>query len=66
MSAPLTLERLYSLRELSDAGYGHTVTLARYIHEGKVPAVKIGHTFKIRESDLPAIAVPVAPGEASA
>ncbi|MFP3397656.1 hypothetical protein SB749_15100 [Brevibacterium sp. SIMBA_078] len=45
-------ERLYSLRELSEMGYGSRRTLQTRIHEGKVPAVLVNHAYKIRASDL--------------
>lgn len=54
-----TLERLYSLRELNEAGYGDRRTIMKLIHENKVPARKIGTAFKIRESDLPLIGEPL-------
>lgn len=50
--APATLERMYSLRELADAGYGDRRTITKMIHDSRVPAVKISNTFKVRERDL--------------
>lgn len=47
-----TLERLYSLRELYEMGYGHRHTITKLIREGRVPAVKLGNGYKIRERDL--------------
>ena len=58
---PTDLERLYTLRELSEAGYGDRMTLTRYIHQGRLPALKVGNTFKVRRCDLVKIAVPVQP-----
>lgn len=54
-SAP-TLERLYKLQELQDAGYGNRMTLLSLIHKGALPALKVGNAYKIRESDLHLIA----------
>lgn len=45
-------ERLYSLAELHEAGYGSRRTIAARIREGKLPALKIGNAFKIRESHI--------------
>ena len=59
MATPSTLERLYSLRELQEANYGHRATLGKLIHDGILPAVKVGNAFKIRESDLPLIGQPI-------
>lgn len=47
-----TLERLYSLRELYEMGYGHRHTITKLIREGRVPAVKMANGYKIRERDL--------------
>lgn len=49
-------ERLYKLRDLEAAGYSNRVTLQRRISEGRIPAVKVGNRYMIRESDLPFIA----------
>lgn len=58
-TAPATLDHMYSLRELSDAGYGDRRTITKMIHEGRVPAVKISNTYKIRERDLQFIGTPI-------
>ncbi|MFJ5108144.1 MULTISPECIES: helix-turn-helix domain-containing protein [unclassified Glutamicibacter] len=63
MATPSTLERLYPLRELQDANYGDRTTLMKRIHDGTLPAVKVGNAYRIRESDLPLIAKPI--GDAS-
>lgn len=47
-----TLDRLYSLRELYEMGYGFRHTISKFIHEGRVPAIKVGNSYQIRESDL--------------
>jgi excisionase family DNA binding protein len=54
-----TLDRLYSLRELQEAGYGDRITLTKRIHAGKIPAVRVGNRFKVYESDLRHLAHPV-------
>ena len=59
-------ERLYSLRELSEMGYGSRKTLQTRIHEGKVPAVRVNNAFKIRASDLHLLADQVGPSSTPA
>lgn len=59
MSTASTLDRLYTLRELQEAGYGDRITLTRRIHNGEIPAVRIGNRFKVYESDLHRLAEPV-------
>lgn len=59
-------ERLYSLRELSEMGYGSRRTLQTRIHEGKVPAVLVNHGYKIRASDLHLLAEQVGLSSTSA
>ena len=66
MSAPpATPDRLYSVRELQELGYGSRNTIRRRIAEGVVPALRVGKTIKIRESDLQCLVVPVKAGEIS-
>ncbi|MDQ0648601.1 hypothetical protein QFZ53_002797 [Microbacterium natoriense] len=55
----LTLDRLYSLRELQEAGYGDRITLTKRIHSGEIPAVRVGNRFKVYESNLRHLAHPV-------
>lgn len=57
------LDRLYSVTELWSLGYGSKNSIRSRIHDGTVPAVRVGNTLKIRESDLPHLAVPVDAGE---
>ena len=40
--AKITLPQLYSLRTLSEAGYGSIATLRRAIREGRLDAVRVG------------------------
>ena len=54
-------ERLYSLRELQDAGYGHRRTLMTRIGEGVLPAHRVGNAYRVRESDLHLLASPAMP-----
>lgn len=58
---PHALERLIALRDLEQAGYGSRMTLTRLIKRGDLPAVRTPGGFKVRESDLSLIAVPVIP-----
>lgn len=56
MSTPVfsSVERLYTLSELTELGYGSRATLYRRIADGTVPAVRTSpySAYKIRESDL--------------
>lgn len=56
-------DRLYSVRQLWALGYGSKNSIRARIHEGAVPAVRVGKTLKVRESDLHHLAVPVEPAE---
>ncbi|XVX21483.1 hypothetical protein ACQP1U_06355 [Actinomycetota bacterium] len=55
--SPIT--RYLSLRELEAAGLGHRNVILRRIHAEEIPAVRIGNAFKIAETDLHLLAVPV-------
>lgn len=44
--------RLYSLRALSESGYGSVPTLHRAIREGRLEAVRIGGRVKISADAL--------------
>lgn len=59
MTTESTLERLYDLRELQEAGYGDRSTLTKLIKSEGIPAVRIGRKIKVRESDLPRFFAPV-------
>lgn len=54
-----SIDRLYSLRELSELGYGSRNTNRELIAKRAIPAVIVGNSYKIRESDLHLLAVPV-------
>lgn len=48
------LPQLYSLRTLSEAGYGSIATLRRAIREGRLDAVRVGGNVKISAEALDA------------
>ncbi|MBM7051012.1 excisionase family DNA-binding protein [Rothia sp. ZJ1223] len=54
MATPITLSPpvLYSLRALSEAGYGSVETLHRAIHEGRLEAVRVGGRVKVSADAL--------------
>lgn len=54
-------ERLYSLRELSDMGYGSRRANQTLIRNGRVPAVLVGGAYKVAASDLHYLAQPAGP-----
>lgn len=66
MSTPTTLDRLISLRELEQNGYGGRATLTKLIKRGEVPGVLTPGGYKVYESDLHFIAVPVVPEDGDA
>lgn len=45
-------EKLYTLEELSDLGYGAISNLRKYVTSGDLPAHKIGRHYRISRSDL--------------
>ena len=52
--AKITLPQLYSLRTLSEAGYGSIATLRRAIREGRLDAVRVGGSVKVSAEALDA------------
>lgn len=54
MAMPVTVSPpvLYSLRALSDAGYGSVETLRRAIREGRLEAVRVGGRLKVTPEAL--------------
>ena len=52
--AKITLPQLYSLRTLSEAGYGSIATLRRAIREGLLDAVRVGGSVKVSAEALDA------------
>lgn len=52
-------DQLLTLRELENAGYGSRHFLRDRINTGKLPAVKVGKSFKVRRGDLHLLASPI-------
>lgn len=54
MATPVTFSPpvLYSLRALSEAGYGSVETLRRAIREGRLDAVRVGGRLKVTPEAL--------------
>lgn len=57
-------ERLFELTFLHERGYGSRHHILNLINAGRVPAVKVGKSYKIRESDLHLLVEPVKPSRA--
>lgn len=53
-------ERLVSLQEAVDLGYGGYSTLRRYCFNGTLDAVRVGRRIRIKLSDLEALGEPLA------
>lgn len=51
-AAAFPLDRLYTLRELEQMGYGSRSANLLKVRSGELPAVVVGNKFKIRENDL--------------
>lgn len=51
--------RYLTLQQAVAEGYGAYVTLLSWIHQGKLPAYKMGGRVKVRREDLEALCVPV-------
>ena len=52
--AKTALPQLYSLRTLSEAGYGSIATLRRAIREGRLDTVRVGGNVKVSAEALDA------------
>lgn len=52
MSKAVSLPHLYSLRTLSEAGYGSIATLRRAIRDGRLEAVRVGGSVKVSADAL--------------
>lgn len=50
--AKTALPQLYSLRTVSEAGYGSVETLRRSIREGRLEAVRVGGRLKVTAEAL--------------
>ena len=53
---------LYSLRALSDAGYGSVETLRRSIREGRLEAVRVGGRLKVTAEAARYVGAPISTG----
>ena len=54
MSKAVSPPHLYSLREVSEAGYGSVATLRRAIRDGRLQAVYAGNRVKVSAEALDA------------
>lgn len=61
-AATPAVDRLYSMKELSELGYGSRRHNLKLIADGALPAVLVAGAYKVRASDLHLIATPVVPG----
>ncbi|MCQ9352231.1 helix-turn-helix domain-containing protein [Corynebacterium sp. 153RC1] len=50
--ASVAAEKLYTLEELSDLGYGTVANLRKYVSQGNLQAHKIGRFYRVSQSDL--------------
>lgn len=50
---------LLALRAAHVRGWPHPHTLRNYIHAGRLPAVRVGKQFMVRETDLERLMTPV-------
>lgn len=50
-----------ALRAAHERGWPHPQTLRGYIHAGRLPAVRVGKQFMVKESDLERLMTPVKP-----
>jgi excisionase family DNA binding protein len=48
-----------ALRAAHERGWPHPHTLRGYIHTGRLPAVRVGKQFMVKESDLERLMTPV-------
>ena len=65
--APLPTEELCTVDFAADLLKVHPRTVHRFIHEGRLPARRIGKAYRIRRTDLAALAgLPSAPTEPTA
>lgn len=49
----------FALRAAHSRGWPHPQTLRSYIHAGRLPAVRVGKQFMVKESDLERLMTPV-------
>ncbi|WP_437771387.1 helix-turn-helix domain-containing protein [Arthrobacter sp. KNU40] len=50
---------LLALRAAHERGWPHPHTLRNYVHAGRLPAVRVGKQFMVKESDLKRLMTPV-------
>lgn len=50
---------LLALRAAHERGWPKPHTLRKYVHAGRLPAVRVGKQFMVRESDLERLITPV-------
>jgi excisionase family DNA binding protein len=50
---------LIALRAAHERGWPHPHTLRGYVHSGRLPAVRVGKQFMVKESDLERLMTPV-------
>ena len=60
-TAPTPAKRYMSLREAVNDGYGSYSTLRAWVHQGKLPASRIGGRVKLLRSDLENLVQPITP-----
>jgi excisionase family DNA binding protein len=49
---PFTEARLLTVNEVADLLRVSRMTVYRLIHEGEVPALRVGRSFRLREDDV--------------
>ncbi|MFM7271344.1 MAG: helix-turn-helix domain-containing protein [Actinomycetes bacterium] len=52
MSQPLSKSRFLTVQEVADLIRVSTMTVYRLIKSGDLPAVRVGRSFRVRESDV--------------
>ena len=63
MAIESTKERLLTVREVAERLRVHPITVRRHIKAGRLQAVRVGRSVRVRESDLEAFLRPeIAPG----
>lgn len=45
-------EKVYKLQEVAERWRCHAVTLRRLAEEGKIPAFRVGHQWRMRKDDI--------------
>jgi excisionase family DNA binding protein len=60
------MDKLLTVKEVANRLRVHEVTVRRYISKGTVPAVKVGGSVRVRESDIDEIVLPTRGGKGGA